>query len=159
CVARIARDLVCNGAELGDDGLAMALLAQQRLDPGLRAVILGHVALDEHSAEQDADTYVGERAEGEDPPRARHERVDVGVLALKLLADGADRLVDQWDPEFLRQGGKCSRSRPSPPHYGPWTRSPRLPPSPCGRLSSWTSTACWRRSSRGRRMHAYRRRR
>ena len=31
-------------------------------------------------------------------------RVDLGVLALQLLDDRADRLVDQWDPDVFGHG-------------------------------------------------------
>jgi hypothetical protein len=44
----------------------MPWIAEQRFDPGLGAVVLGHVVVHEQLAEQDPDSDVGERPERED---------------------------------------------------------------------------------------------
>ena len=83
---------------------ACAAVPQQRLDPGLGAVVARHVLVDQQLAEQDPHPDVRERPEGQDPARPGHERVDVGVLRLQLLDDRADRLVDERDPDGFLVG-------------------------------------------------------
>jgi hypothetical protein len=100
-IARVGGDLLRHRPELRDDRCPVPLLAEERLDPGLRAVVGRHVGVDEQLAEEDADADLGEGPEREDPLRARDERVDLGVLALQLRDDRADRLVDQRDPDVF----------------------------------------------------------
>ncbi len=100
-IARIRGDLLRDDTQLVHHRLPVTLVAEQRVDPRLRPVVLGHVVVDEQLTEQDADADVGEGPKREDLVRARDERVDVGVLRLKLVDDRADRLVDQRDPDLF----------------------------------------------------------
>src|SRR3954464_5886465 len=77
---------------------------EQLGDPGIGAVVRLYVGLHQQLAEQDADPNVGERLEGEQPLRCRYELAGLGVLALDLLDDRSDRLVDKWDPDVFRTG-------------------------------------------------------
>src|SRR5258707_1302035 len=100
-IARIGGDFFCNGTKLVHDGLLVPWIAEQRLDPGLRPVVLRYVVVHEELPEQDPDPDVGERPKREDSVRRRDELVDLGVRRLQGADDRADRLVDQWDPELF----------------------------------------------------------
>jgi hypothetical protein len=82
--------------------LVVPRIAQERLDPRLVGVVRRPVLLEQQLAEQDADADVGERPEGEDAVRRRHEPVDLGILGLYLRDDVADGLVDERQPDLLR---------------------------------------------------------
>src|SRR4051812_527822 len=76
-VLRVRRDLLRDGADLGSECVVMRRVAQQRLDPALRAVVGGDVVLEQELPEDETAADIGERAEGEDPVRRRDELSDV----------------------------------------------------------------------------------
>src|SRR4051794_17337717 len=89
----VGGDLLRDRTHLREDGLAVARVAEQRLDPRLPAfaVVGGHLVLEQKLAEQDADADVGERAEREDLVRRVDEAADLLVLVLDAADDRADR--------------------------------------------------------------------
>src|SRR5205085_1659312 len=115
-VAWIGGELLRYRAQLPNDGGLVAVLAEERLDPRLGAVVGRHVAVDEEPAEDDADADVGERPEGERAACAGDELVDVRVLGLELLDDRPDRLVDERDPDVLGRA-HVSGSVPDPRRF------------------------------------------
>src|SRR4051794_26468917 len=157
-VARVGRDLLGHRPHLLTDARVVRRVAEQRLNPRLRPVVLREVVVDEQPPEQHADADVGERLEGEDAPRRRDKARDLGVLLLNAGDDRADRLVDQRDPDLfvVRHGRSIRRSRLS---LGSWSSSPGSRQSPTGPRCSSTSTARSRRSSSVLRTRASRRRR
>ena len=157
-------------------------IAQQRLDPGLGPVVLGHVVVDEQLTEQDrrrgCRRTCGRRGSG---ARADDERVDLGVLGLQVRrrsSRSARRRAGSRSASSVIRAvstivGRSARPRAArralldmcfpisvvSATLAAWTRSPRSPPIPRGQRSSSTSTACSPRSSSGRRMRASRTRR
>ena len=103
-VLRIGGDLLRHRPHLALDRRAVGGLAQQRVDPALRAVPGGEVAIEEKLAEQEAGADVGERPEGEDPVRRLDARGEFGVVPHDAIDDAADRLVDQRNPELVEVG-------------------------------------------------------
>src|SRR5581483_3301530 len=100
-VFRVGRDLLGHLPHLCRQGLVMLRVLEQCVDPALRAVVGGHVVVEEQLAELQSTADVGERPEGEDPVRRLDEPRDIGILVDDLLDDRADRLVDERDPELL----------------------------------------------------------
>ena len=76
-------------------------LLEERVDPVLRAVVVGHVVVEEQLPEHEPAADVGEGAEGEDAVRRLDELPDLGALVDDRLDDRADRLVDERDPELV----------------------------------------------------------
>src|SRR5439155_17078038 len=66
-VLRIGGDLLCEGAHLSHERVVVRRVLQQRVDPRLTAVVRRQIVVEEQLAEQQSDTDVRERAEGEDP--------------------------------------------------------------------------------------------
>ena len=83
-------------------------ILQEQVDPAVRPVVGRQVVVEEQLAEHEADADVGERAEREHAVRRLDELPDLRVLALDLLDDAADRLVDEGDPDVVRW---CSWSK------------------------------------------------
>src|SRR6266852_2519105 len=107
-VLRIGGDFLRDGPHLVRESLVMGRARQQRLDPAVGAVVVGHVVVEEQLPEQEAAADVGERAEGENAVRRLDESRDLGVLVDDLLDDRADRLVDQRDPELVVFGHRAN---------------------------------------------------
>src|SRR5579884_3457307 len=103
-VLRVVRDLLGDRPHLAGQRLVVGRVAEERLDPALRAVVVGEVVVEEQLPEQEAGADVRERAEREDPVRRVDELRDLRVLVLDLLDDRADRLVDERDPEVVEVG-------------------------------------------------------
>jgi hypothetical protein len=99
-VLPIGGDLLRDRPHLALDCVAMGGIAQQSVDPGLGAVPVGDVMVEEQLAEQKAGADIGERLEGEDPVRRLHASRQRRVVAQDAVDDAADRLVDQRDPEL-----------------------------------------------------------
>ena len=103
-VLRVGGDLLRDRPYLALDRGAVRGVAEQSVDPALRAVPVGDVVVEQELAEQDAGADVGERLEREDPMR----RLDLGrkgrVVAQDAVDDPADRLVYEWDPELVEIG-------------------------------------------------------
>ena len=99
-VGRVGRDLLGDRAHLGHGLRAHSGILEQLLRPALRAGGGVDVALHEHPAEEHADPQVAERPEREQPARRRDRLRHVFVLGEQPVDEGADRLVDQRDPEL-----------------------------------------------------------
>ena len=103
-VPRVGGDLVGHRPHRPDDLLAVRGLAQEELDPGVGPVVRRHIVLHEQLAEGEPDADVGERLEREQAARPRDEGGELGVGRDDLVDDGADRLVDEREPELIRRG-------------------------------------------------------
>ncbi len=103
-VLRVGGDLLGHRTNFALDRSTVGRLAEQGIDPALRAVPVGQVVVEEELAEQDPGADVGERPEGENPVR----RLDLGregrIIAHDAIDDAADRLVYEWDPELVEIG-------------------------------------------------------
>ena len=100
-VLRVGGDLLRDRPHLALDRGAVGRLAEQRVDPALRAVPVGQVVVEEELAEQDPRADVGERPEGEDPVRRLDLGRERGIVAHDAIDDAADRLVDEGNPELV----------------------------------------------------------
>src|SRR5579863_6756566 len=80
CVLRVGGDLLRDRSHLLLDRRAVLRIAQESVDPALRAVPAGDVVLEEQLAEQDPRADVGERLEGENAMRRLDARREDGVV-------------------------------------------------------------------------------
>jgi hypothetical protein len=103
-VLRIGGDLLCDHSYLALDRGAVGGVAEQSVDPALRAVPIRDVVLEQQLAEQEAGADVGERLEGEDAMRRLDAGRERGVITHDAVDDPADRLVYEWDPELVEVG-------------------------------------------------------
>ena len=103
-VLRIGGDLVRDRPYLALDRGAVGGVAEQRVDPALRAVPGGDVVLEQELPEEKAGADVGERLEGEDAMRRLDASRERGVIAHDAVDDPADWLVYEWDPELVEVG-------------------------------------------------------
>jgi hypothetical protein len=103
-VLGIGGDLLGDRPHLALDRGMVGRVAEQRVDPGLGAVPIGDVVVEQQLAEQDPGADVGEGLEGEDPVRRLDPGGQRGVLAEHTVDDSADRLVYEWDPELVEIG-------------------------------------------------------
>jgi hypothetical protein len=103
-VLGIGGDLIRHRAHLELDRVAVGRVAEQRIDPALRAVPGGDIVVEQQLAEQDSGTDVGERPEGEDPVRRLDLGRKRGIVLDDAIDDAADRLVHKGDPEVIEIG-------------------------------------------------------
>ena len=136
-VARVGGDLLGDGAQLAHHGLPVPRVAQQRLDPGLRPVVLRHVVVDEQLAEHEPDPDVGERPEREDRLRARDElrrSRDAPPGAASTIAPIGSSTSGIQMSSCSLIGWKCSRSAAQPPdevRRGDQEQNAEQPPQAC----------------------------
>src|ERR1700749_10880 len=98
---RIGGDLLRDRADFALDRRTVGRLAEQGVDPALRAVPVGQVVVEEQLAEQDPRADVGERPEGEDPMRRLALGRESRIVAAGAIDDAADRLVYEGNPELV----------------------------------------------------------
>ncbi len=103
-VLRVGGDLLRDRPHFLFDRFAVLGIAEQGVDPALRAVPPGDVVVEEQLSEQDSRADVRERLEGEDAVRRLDARRQRGVVAEDALDDLPDRLVNEWDPDFVQLG-------------------------------------------------------
>ena len=103
-VLRIGGDLLRDRPHLALDRGAVGGVAEQRLDPALRAVPGGDVVLEQELSEQESRADVGERLEGEDPVRRLDLGRERGIVTHDPIDDPADRLVYEWNPDLFEIG-------------------------------------------------------
>jgi zinc transport system permease protein len=101
CVLRIAGNLLGDGANLLCEDVVIFAPPEQFVRPLLGSVVRRQIVLEQELAKRDADADVREGSKGEQPSRGVHHPVDVGALALELVHDHADRLVDERDPQIF----------------------------------------------------------
>ena len=103
-VLRVRGDLLRDRPYLALDRGAVRGVAEQCVDPVLRAVPVRDVVVEQELAEQDAGADVGERLEREDPMRCLHRGRKRRIVTQDAVDDPTDRFVYEWDPELVEIG-------------------------------------------------------